>query len=463
MKLTLRTLQICLCWVLCSVVSGFFTHDSLAGQRDAGLPLPAKVVLAKAGGLMNQNAYDQALALLTSFQARGGVPTAVDAPDPRGYHHAEIYFALGTCHLLKESYQEAARALEQAVSRDPAHLAAWLNLARTAWALNDYTRAASCFARAYGLATPKNPEHLYYSAAAHLMAQQNPAAIAAFQRLFENHPGQIQPAWRENFVQALLAADRPLQALSHIRWLAQHQRGDKQIQWQEILLDQYLQLERNQDALDYAQWLTRQAPTRAKWWKALAHVHLQAGRYQPALTALTICSYLTPLSHEETQLLADLHLQLGIPVKAVPLYQSALGEAYDGRLLGRLMLALQQIGQPEAALEAFRRFAPQSRDPQLLMLKADLLYSLGHYPEAARAYRRTAQTDTPQQGRAWLMAGYAALQAEDVVASRSAFQQAAGFEQHRKAALLAIQRLPKMPQKPPQGQQQSSPQHLGAL
>jgi hypothetical protein len=46
------------------------------------------------------------------------------------------------------------------------------------------------------------------------------------------------------------------------------------------------------------------------------------------------------------------------------------------------------------------------------------------------------------------MAGYAALQTNDVHAGRRAFKKAATFQRHRKAALLAIGRLPKIQQKP---------------
>ncbi|MGD9367467.1 MAG: tetratricopeptide repeat protein, partial [Desulfobacteraceae bacterium] len=110
--------------------------------------------------------------------------------------------------------------------------------------------------------------------------------------------------------------------------------------------------------------------------------------------------------------------------------------------------ALQQLGRPEQALKALQRSAPNTKSPNLLMLKADLLYNLERYAEAARTYRQTAKTDTKQKGRAWLMAGYAALQASDVDAGRRAFKQAATFERQRRAALLAIGRLPKIQQKP---------------
>jgi tetratricopeptide (TPR) repeat protein len=441
MKYSVHRLPTVFYCILLSLAVGYFPQQSLADHDKTDLPLPVKVVLAKAAALIKQKAYDQGLDMLTAFQARGGPGTQADQRDPKGFHHPEIYFALGTCLLFKNNYQQAVQAFEQTLKKDPGHISAWLNLAKASYELNDYTRAGQCFAKAYTQAADKNPEHLYYSAAAFLMARQSKSSIDAFQRLFKNHPDKIRPEWRENFVHALLGADRCLEALPQIRWLAGNAFGEKQVQWQEILLYQYIRLEMRAQARDYALLLTKQAPARAKWWKALAHVHLQAGAFEPALTALTIYSFLEPLSAQETRLLADLHLQLGIPLKAAPLYEAVLREKTDVHLLHNLMLALQQLGRPEQALEALNRFAPASQDPELLMLKADLLYSLGHYQAAAQAYRQTAETKTKNKGRAWLMAGYAALQVNDVAQSRYAFKQAANFNQHRKAALLAIRQL----------------------
>lgn len=430
------------------MAAGLFPLQGLAGNTAKDIPLPARVALAKAGGLMDQKAYGRAIEFLTEFQARGGPVTQPGQPDPKGYHHAQIYAVLGTCYLLQNRYEKAAQAFELALQQDPGLIPAWLNLAKVCYERKDYSRAAVCFTKAYEKASDKLAEHLYFAAAAHLMAQENLESITTFERLFKNHPQKIQPAWRENYVYALINAGRARQALPHIRHLAETYNGEKQVQWQEILLHQYVQLEMRAQALAYAQLLTQQAPTHAPWWKALAHVYLQDGEHSAALTALTIYSYLEPLSDPETRLLADLHLQLGVPIKAAPLYQAALEKKYDARLLHHLALALRQLGKPEQALAAIERLASDTRDPELLMLKADLQYSLGQYPQAAQTYRQTAETATRLKGRAWLMAGYAALQAEDFEAGRQAFKQAAAYDQHRKAALLAMQRLSKTKQSP---------------
>jgi tetratricopeptide (TPR) repeat protein len=453
MKPVIRKIQIIRCCSLLLAVLVFWPSQGAARTERDDLPLPVRVVLSKAGALINEMHYDKAIAELTAFRDRWKAPAAGGQADPKGYHHPEIYFALGTCRLLKEAYKTAAKDFEEAVRLDPTHVGAWLNLAKASYELNDYPRAAHCFGQAYTRAEKKNPEHLYYSAVAYLMASRMPPCLAAFEKLFTTHTAAIQPAWRENYVHALLTADQPRKALPHIRQLAEQYSGEKQVQWQEILLYQYMQLDMQVQAREYAVFLTRQAPLRAKWWKAVAHVDLQAGSYAPALVAMTIYSFLTPLDAQETKLLADLNLQLGIPIKAAPLYETALVGKTNPSLIRSLAMALQQLGKTEEALAALNRFAPAGRDkhPELMILRADLLYTLERFKEAAVAYRRAAKADKEKAGRAWLMAGYAALQIDDTQAGRQAFEKAATFQRHRKAARQALRQLAKMQPNVPGG------------
>jgi tetratricopeptide (TPR) repeat protein len=89
------------------------------------------------------------------------------------------------------------------------------------------------------------------------------------------------------------------------------------------------------------------------------------------------------------------------------------------------------------------------------MTEADLLYALERFAEAGQAYRRVANTDPKRAGRAWLMAGYAALQLQDAAAGREALTKAATFEGQRQAALVAMRRLPN--DKPSEGEEPKEP------
>jgi tetratricopeptide (TPR) repeat protein len=416
--------------------------QAISKQNLQDIPMAARLVLSKAGNCINEKAYRKAVQILTDFQNRGGNPPAVGESDPKGRAHPEVYFALGTCYLLLQDYLRASNAYEAALQRNPAHVSAWLNLARATYEQNDYSKAARCFENAYVHSEKKNPEHLYYSAAAYLMAEKTDRCLTVFDKLFKTHPEAVQSSWRENYVHALLNAGQPRRALPHIKHLAEQYTGEKKVQWQEILLHQYLELDMPAQAKEYALLLTIEEPLNSKWWKALCHVQLRSGRHNHALVPLIIYSYLTPLTVQEKKLLADLHLQLGIPVKAAPLYEAVLQSSSDSRILENLTIALQQSGQPQKALEQLDRFAPKSKDSSLMMLRADLLYTLEQYSEAAEVYRCAAQSDKKKAGRAWLMAGYAAMQAKDISCSRRAFERACAYAQHRKAARMAMQQLP---------------------
>jgi tetratricopeptide (TPR) repeat protein len=76
-----------------------------------------------------------------------------------------------------------------------------------------------------------------------------------------------------------------------------------------------------------------------------------------------------------------------------------------------------------------------------MMLKADLLYSLDRFGDAAAAYSAAARNKGRQESRAWLMAGYAAWEAQDTDAALQYFKKAAESENHKKDAKAAIKRL----------------------
>ena len=415
----------------------------IAREKDDAPPLPlaAQLILAKVQPMIEAKEYPNAIETLKTFQARGGPDFKPGDKDTKGYHHAEIEFCLGNCYLMSDQYQDAAVAYQHALERDPGHTFAWLNLANAHYELNQNADAARCFKKAYETATEKKPEYLYYSAVAYLMADDYKQSIGLFEKLFALHPEAIKLEWKEHMVHALLAAEQPRRALPYIKELAEAFTGEKQIQWQEILLHQYMQLDMQREALDLVHTLTRQTPTLAKWWKARTHIQLNAENYEDALMALTVYSLLTPMTMEEKKLLADLNLQLNIPVKATPLYEACLKEKKDTQMLQQLAMAYRQLGKPEAALAVIDAVDPDSDDADIMLLKGELYYSMDQFEQAVAAYKRAARNKGRHVGRAWLMAGYAAWQINDIAASKDAFAKAAKHRQQRKAANTALKQL----------------------
>ena len=413
----------------------------MAASETGVLPSPARLVLRKFNVLMDEERYKAAVDLLLSFQSRRVSKPNKDAEDPKGYHHPEIYFALGNGYLVQEQYDLAAGAYRQALEMDSRHTSSWLNLAKVSYEQEKYDEAARCFLRGYESSDEKIPERLYYSAASYLMAEQYEKSIEIFEYLFRDHPGQTKPEWKENMVHALLSVDRPKHALPIIIELIGGYEGEKKVRWQEILLYQYLELDMLEEALVYAARLTNVYPDNPRWWKTLAHIHLSEGQYIDALVAMTIYGLLTPLNQEEAKLMADLNMQVGIPVKAVSFYEAALAIDQNERILQNLVTAYQHLEQYEKALNRMEDIDSHKMTPSLVMLRGDLLYAVGRYRDAEKAFRQVAFEQGSLAGRAWLMAGYAAWQAGDLLASRQALKKAAGFPEQERAALEAIRQL----------------------
>lgn len=422
------------------LLGGCFCDMAQADKKKEHIPMAARMALKKAGELMDRQAFDQAIKVLTEFQARG--PAQIpDNPGPKGYHHPMVYFYLGNCHLMCGHFAKAEAALAKAVARAPDMTAAWQNLAKAHYEQAHYEAAARCFLTTYERSDRSNGENLCFSALSDSLAGRHAAAISAFQRLFDNHPGQITLTWKAYFAQALLAADQSRRALPLLRDLATQSPVKTRAKWQEILLYQYIQLDMHAEALAYATHLTRSQSTTAKWWKALAHVQLSDGCTKKALVALTIYSYLTPLSAEEKRLLADLNLQLDLPRQAVRRYLELLDDHADESALRNLIIACQRLEQYGEALAYLARFGADTQSTDLLMLKADLYYALKDFGDAQAAYHRVAEQKGSRAAQAWLMAGYAAWQQNDLEAGRQAFQAAAKDRHHRKAALSATRQM----------------------
>ena len=390
---------------------------------------------------MEDDLHDKALETLKNFQARGEKDPDADSPDPRGYHHPEIYFAIGNMYLAKNEHEKAEEAYLQALTRKPEHAYVRLNLAGIYNEQKKYGKSAENFSMAYEASDEKDPAHLYYAAVSWLMDGQTEPSVAAFNQLAEGHPEDIRPEWRENMVHALLAAGHNEEAIEHIKFLAEEYEGDKRVQWQEILLYQYLEMDEKDKAGAYVLKLTGKSPETAAWWKALVHVALAENNHENALVALTIYGYLTSLTAGEKKLLADLHLQVGIPVKAAPAYEAVMEQKPGKEVLRNLVAAYQQADEWEKAYKTIDSFESHEQDPDLLMLKADILYRLKRFEDALQAYNKAAKTDSHHSGRAWLMAGYAAWQADDMAAAADAFENAAVFENQKSAADSALKQL----------------------
>ena len=441
-----RRTRVCviLAWagIFCLLISQVHANETKNLGKD--LSISAQRLLIKVRDLMDQKDYNGAIELIQATKNKADGKSRV-------YNHPLVYLALGNCYLMIPDYVHAESSYLAALELTPDFMDARVNLAKVYSDTSQFSKAEQAFLTTYELSDPRQSDYLYYSAVMALTDGRAEAAIGHFERLFAAHPGQVVRQWQENYANALMTANHWKRAVPVVRDLAAHATGKERIRWQETLLQIFLQTEDLKQALSYATALSREDCTVAKWWKALVHIRLGLGHYDRALDNLIVYGFLSPLTREEKKLFADLSLQLEIPARAVGIYESLLGGTREKntnakgekQMVQRLVSAYRQLGQTDQALALVNRFTPKTCDPELLMLKGDLLYETKAFKSADEAYRMAARGDCPRKGQAWLMAGYAAWQYNDLKASRSAFENAARFKRYKKDALAAMAQLKK--------------------
>lgn len=415
---------------------GFFCvchADSSYGK----IPIAEQIVLNKAYKFVQQNDFAGALTVLDDFKTK--------RQNKEKPVHPMIWFTMGNYYFQVGSLKKAVLSYEKAVSEAPDFSDAWLNLAQTCYSLEDYLKAGKAFVKGYESGKEKDPKLLYYSASACFSAQACDRALVIFNRLLRDHAQEIEVSWYEILVHIYLSLEQPKNALPHMELLARQSTGSRKAQWQNTLLYQYMDLGMDDRALALITELTATHPEEPKWWKGLVHFSLADNDYETALVALTLCSYLTPLSDSEKKLMAELNQAAGIPKKAAEYFTDLFQRKKSIDLLKNIITACQQMNELETALEfadkgltLFKDKADSKDLIQLKMIRAELLFALKHYAEAADMFQKIAAQKGRNQGRAWLLLGYSAMNMGDDKRADQALKNALKFEQQKKAAQRAL-------------------------
>ena len=408
---------------------------------DPKIPVSVQRLLIEVRTAMDKKEYAAAVKLIQADQAK--------AKSQAPCSHPIVCLALGNCCLMQKDLAQAESAYVTALDLDKNYLEARVNLAKVYTDSNRHEQAADAFQAAYDISEPKNADYLYYAAVMALSCGKPKTAITRFDTLFAAHPTLVTRQWQESYANALITDRQWKKAVPVVKALADQAQGEARIRWQETLLQIYLTLNDTDKALGLATVLSREAPSEARWWKALVHIRLTRGDYTNALENLIIYGFLTPLTQQEQKLFADLSLQLNLPKRAARMYEAMLADTTgdaaspdrEKQVVDRLVNAYRQMGETEKALAVLNRFDPRSCNPEFLLLKGDVLYETKNYKAADEAFRAAAKNNCSKKGQAWLMAGYSAWQYNDLVASRDAFKQAAQFKRQRKDALAAIAQL----------------------
>ena len=399
-----------------------------AGGAAAPPDAKARQVLNRAYRLINQGEIKSAIEVLEA------------ARQQRRSSSVYILHTLGSCYQRQGTMEKALATFLSCTSTAPDYAPGWSSLGHAYYAAGNFKEAANSFLKSYDAGHQKTPAALYQSCCALYQAGEADQAQALFKRLRQRHPDQLEPGWTGLLARIYLDQNRPEKALPILQKLAKTTIGSEQKKWQAMLLYQYIRLDQTETALSLAKTFTHDDPLAPEWWQALSHIQAQRGNYGQAVAALTIKGFLLPLSASERESLADLNLAAGIPSEAVTVYQQLFGEDKNYRTVKQIIHSCLLLHQQDEALHWLQAGLDLQPEPELFLLRGNLLYQQKEYAQAIKDYEMVVQQDK-KSGEAWLSLGYASLQAGDQSRAVSAFKQARQFKKQVKQADQALEYL----------------------
>jgi predicted Zn-dependent protease len=276
----------------------------------------------------------------------------------------------------------------------------WVNLGQVAYELKKYGLAADALARGFALTEEqeeRNPDLLYYAAVAHIM---------------DGHKEKAAP-----ILEALVSGEH----------------GDPDKEWYQALLNIYLDLDQEEQAEGLLRQMMERYGAEPETWKLSYQFEANRENYKMAAVALTIYGYLKPLGREEAILLADLYATIKVPVLACAYYENAFASGASPEEYERLASAYMAAHKTGDARKTLGKALKDKATPSLWSLLGDLNYMEEDFEGAYYAFEESARLD-PRDGRAYLMMGYCALQADKKKHAADSLKKAQGYPKQRKLA-----------------------------
>jgi len=352
------------------------------------LTLAVQKVVYEAQQLMEKKDYLKAQGCLKKFIEK-------NSKSP----HYLVEFTLANALAVADKNTEALQHYRAAASLYPDFVAAWQNMGKIYFDLNQYNKAGDCLLKAYELSEKNDPSMLYYAAVSYIMAEKGASA------------------------------------LPHLEYLSSGEAGEPKTEWIEALLKVCMDLQLSEKAFDVINTLLDRDGDNPRWWKILAQFHLQQNDYMDAVAALTVHSYIASanLNLQDLMLLGDLNSVIGVPQKAAEYYERALGMEQSPSNHEKLVSAYIVANKPEKAIEILEAALEQKPTSGLWFMMGQVHYEKENFDRAYNAFGYSVKHD-PKMGQAYLMMGYCALQADKKDAAVSAFQKACSFPRQEKTA-----------------------------
>jgi len=354
--------------VICSLLVGIAAADEGIIERRiddvSDVPAEARFAMFEAQKERESGNPEAAIDILSEF--------LMDNPEQ---DHFLVRFHLALSWERRGDLEEAVTSYQVSVGMEPMFAQGWLNLGELAYNMGKYEMAAEALSRGYAASEWKDPNVLFFNAA------------------------------------ALLMGGRAEEAVPLLTELTSGGHGEPTMEWHRALIMAHLELGNETEGVRAVDAMLSQFGSDPEAWRLAFRYFAGAGDYEGAAVALTVGGYLRPLTTDEEMTLGDLYLAVGVPVLASDLYASALEDSASAQDLERLASAYLASYDFEAALEALDRALVTEPTPRLWSLLGDLHFMQNEYAEAYSAYESAAAV-SPEPGRALLMMGYCAIQLE---------------------------------------------------
>ena len=322
------------------------------------VPRLVRKTLFRATTKAKRGEHADAAALLEEFLAE----------NPDQDHHL-VRYHLARSYDAMERYGAARDQYAVSVEMEPRLYNGWFGLGHVSYALGDYGASGDAFLKSFRTALDPAPETLYFAAAGYMLAEDHDAAAPLLEELCSGVWGDQIHDWYAQLAACAIKMERAdLAAAPLERYLA----GD---------------------------------PGQDEAWYLVYQFHVGFGNYRDAAVALTMVGYLRDLTPTEQRTLGDLYAALDVPALAGDRYRTVLAENASAGDYERLVSALVEAHDLDAALAALEQGVAAFPTARLWSLLGDVNYMKRDYAAAADAFARVIEMD-PEQGRAWLMTGY---------------------------------------------------------
>jgi len=375
------------------LLMGILCFSAQAKNKGPKLTFKVQRALYSAQQAMDKKDYSKAEKDLLKFMEK----------HPQDNHYL-LEFTLANVFAFQGKDKEASSHYQEAIKLYPDYAPSWQNLGKVYFDLKQYQSAGKCFLKGYELSEKKDLSLIYWASCAYIMAKKEEKALPYLEKLISN------------------AKEPP------------------KTEWLEALLNVYINLGLKEKALKVVYQLLQKEEGKPIWWKFLANIHLQQNEYEKALCALTVYSYLTPLKKDEKMLLADLNNMVGLPLQAARYYEDIIAPGSKPSYYRKLAMAYILGHRLNKAENILKEALKENQNAKLWFMLAELFYEEERFDEAYNAFKQSASLN-PQDGRAFLMMGYCAIENGKKTEARKAFQKAYRFPKQRKVAEKLLKQI----------------------